>query len=65
MAVRSSDMTPQEWQALQRFQNRVPNAADPALVARLKEMGLVEEKTGRVVLTKPGNRLLAQGRQHG
>jgi hypothetical protein len=65
MTVRSSDLTPQEWQALQRVQNRLPATGDTALVERLKAMGLVEDRDGRAVLTKPGNRLLAQGRQHG
>ncbi len=66
MAIHSNELTRQVWQALQRIQNRVPNAAaDADMVEQLKALGLVEEKGGRVIVTKSGNRLLAQGRQHG
>jgi hypothetical protein len=65
MAIRSSDLGPREWDALKRIQNRAPIlAADEGTIAKLKELGLVEEKAGGgLTLSKTANRVLAGGRQ--
>ena len=44
----------------------MPNAvADAEIMAQLKSLGLVEEKGWSHGPDQAGNRLLAQGRQHG
>ena len=64
MTLRSSDLSAREWDTLKRFQNRAPQLnVDKSTIERLKEMGLLEQKTDGLGLSKTANRLLAQGRQ--
>lgn len=66
MTVRNTDLSQRAWETLQRLQQRGPQLnLDAASLEQLKSLGLVEEKNGRLVLNKAGNRVLAQGRRFG